>query len=76
MLKILAVLVLVWVLFRAVGMIFRTLLGVDSSRNTSQRQKSTQREPKQKGEINIEHNPNDSKKGFEGGEYVEYEEVD
>lgn len=76
MLKILAVLVLLWVLFRAVGMIFRTMLGVDSNRHTRYQQKSTQRKTKQEGEINIEHNPNNAQKGFDGGEYVDYEEVD
>ena len=32
--------------------------------------------PGRKGDINVDHNPNKSNKGYEGGEYVDYEDVD
>ena len=76
MLKIIAVLVLLWVLFRAIGMIFRTMLGADTNRKTRYQQSNSQHQRKRDGEINVEHNPNSSKKNFDGGEYVDYEEVD
>lgn len=76
MLKILAVLVLIYIFFRAVGVIFRTVLGSSSTnRSTRYQDNTTGKGAGRKGNINVDHNPNKSK-GYEGGEYVDYEEVD
>jgi hypothetical protein len=74
MLKIIALLFLIWVFFRALGMIFRTLMGsADQNRNSRYDNYSN---PRKKGNVNVDHDPNHTKKGFDGGEYVDYEEVD
>lgn len=74
MLKILALLVLIFIFFKAVGMVFRLLLGTGDV-NRTQRYSSTQSQRKREGSINVDHNPNSSNKGYKGGEYVDYEEV-
>ena len=76
MLKIIALLILIWVFFKAMGMIFRTVIGgPDVNRNT-RFDNSRNRQSKQDGDIRVEHDPNKTNKGYEGGEYVDYEEVD
>lgn len=55
-------------------MIFRSMLGGDTNR--TQRFGENRGKPRQKGNINIDHDPNKSNKGYEGGEYIDYEEVD
>lgn len=75
MLKILALLVLIFIFFRAVGMVFRLLMG-NSSVNRSHRYSNQQQKRKQEGDLNVDHDPNRSKKGYKGGEYVDYEEVE
>ena len=75
MLKIIALLLLIWLFFKAVGMIFRSLLGGDDP-NRAHRFDTDKRQGRRQGNINIDHNPNKSNKGYEGGEYVDYEEVD
>lgn len=52
------------------------MLGADANRGTRYQQNNAQRQRKQEGEVNVEHNPNTSKKNFDGGEYIDYEEVD
>lgn len=74
MLKIIALLILIWVFFRALGMIFRTLLG-STDQNRRSRYGNDYSGSTKKGNINIDHDPNQKKKGYDGGEYVDYEEI-
>lgn len=74
MFKLLALLVLFLILLRAIGMVIKMVIGG----NTDNRQTrySNPNNPRRKGDINIDHNPNKSNKDYEGGEYVDYEDVD
>jgi len=73
MLKILALLVLIWIFFKALGQIFRALLGSDAKRTTRY---TTTNQRRKKG-VNVDYDPNaKGNKGYEGGEYVDYEEVE
>jgi hypothetical protein len=74
MLKLLALLVLIWILFRALGMIIKTVIGRTNDNRRTRYSNSSN--PKQEGDINVDHNPNKTNKGYEGGEYVDYEDVD
>ncbi len=74
MLKLLALLVLIWILFRALGMIIKTVIG--GNNNNRRTRYSNSSNPKREGDINVDHNPNKTNKGYEGGEYVDYEDVD
>ena len=74
MLKLLALLILIWIFFRALGMIFRTVIGGNNDHKRTRY--SNFNSPKPEGEINVDHNPNKTNKGYEGGEYVDYEDVD
>ena len=76
MLKIIALLVLIWVFFKALGMIFRTLLGSTDPNRGSRYGRGYSGNSRKKDNINIDHNPNQSKRDYEGGEYVDYEEID
>ena len=77
MLKIIAVLILIYVFFKALGMIFRTVIGGSSDKSRGARYSSTQsnRRTGREGDINVDHSPN-KRKDYDGGEYVDYEEVD
>jgi len=73
MLKILALLVLIWIFFKALGQIFKALLGTDANRST----RYTSTSQRRKEGINVDYDPNTKgDKGYKGGEYVDYEEVD
>ena len=73
MLKILAILVLIWIFFKALGQIFRALLGTDANRST----RYTSTNQRKKEGVNVDYDPNaKGSKGYKGGEYVDYEEVD
>jgi hypothetical protein len=74
MLKLLALLVLIWIFFRALGMIIRTVIG--GNKDNKRTRYSNFNNPKPEGEINVDHNPNKTNKGYDGGEYVDYEDVD
>ena len=74
MLKVLALLVLIFIFFKALGMVFRLLLG-GGDVNRTQRYSGTQNQRRREGDLNVDHNPNGSNKGYEGGEYIDYEEV-
>ena len=74
MLKLLALLVLIWIFFKALGMIIKTVIGGNNDNRRTRY--SDFSNPKQKGGINVDHNPNKTNKGYEGGEYVDYEDVD
>ena len=74
MFKLLAIFVLIWILFKALGMIIKTVIGgTDSNRSTRFSNSGNHR---RKGDINIDHDPNKSNKGYEGGEYVDYEDIE
>jgi hypothetical protein len=74
LLKLLALLIVIWIFFKAIGQIFKVLLGrPDVNRST----RYTDTKQRKKEGINVEYDPKaKDKKGYEGGEYVEYEEVD
>ena len=73
MLKILALLVLIWIFFKALSQIFRALIGSDANKST----RYADPRQRQKDGINVDYDPKSKgKKGYEGGEYVDYEEVD
>jgi hypothetical protein len=73
MFKLLAIFVLIWIFFKALGIIIKTVLGPDSNRHTRY---TNQGKSKGQGDIHVDHNPNRSNKGYDGGEYVDYEEVE
>lgn len=74
MLKILALFALIYVFFKALGMIVRTVIGPDVNRHDRFRGNQNQQQRKE-GDVRVEYDPN-KKKGYDGGEYVDYEEVD
>ena len=74
MFKLLALLVLIWIFFKALGMIIKMIIG--SNNDNRQTRYSNTNNRKEEGEINVDHNPNKSNKGYDGGEYVDYEDVD
>ena len=76
MLKLIALLLLIWVLFKALGMIFRTLLGSTDPNRDSRYGNDYSGGARRKGNVNINHDPNKAKKGYDGGEYVDYEEIE
>jgi len=74
-LRTLALLFLLWILFKAVGSVIRTVLGASETPRESAR--STRSGRTNKGRINVDYNPkNKNDKGYSGGDYVDYEEVD
>jgi len=73
MFKFLALLILIWIFFKAIGQIFKAVIGGPDSKRRSRYNSEGSRH---QGDINVDHDPNKSKKGYEGGEYVDYEEVD
>jgi len=74
MLKILAILVLIWIFFKAIGQIFKTVFGISDTNRSTRYNTRQRRNPE---DINIDYDPNDNRnKGYKGGEYVDYEEVD
>ena len=74
MFKLLAIFVLIWIFFKALGMIIKMVFGGNS--DNKQTRYNNPNNPRHKGDINVDHNPNKSNKGYEGGEYVDYEDVD
>ena len=75
MLKFLLIIfVFLYVVFRLGGYIVRILMGNSSSTGNGQ---TFQRKPRD-GNVTINQDPQDKKdqKGYQGGEYVDYEEVD
>jgi hypothetical protein len=73
MFKLLALLVLIWIFFKALGMIIKMVIGTNTNKETRY---TSSNNHKQDGDINVDHNPNKSNKGYKGGEYVDYEDVD
>ena len=76
MLKIIALLLLIWLFFKALGMIFRTMLGSADDNRSNRYGNNYSGSNRRRGNVNIDHDPNKSKKGYEGGEYVDYEEIE
>ena len=78
MLKLLAFLLFCVMILRGVGLLFRYLLRGTSTNRPGQRYAQQARRPAD-GNVNVDFVPNDKeqKKGkFDGGEYVDYEDVD
>ncbi len=74
MFKFLAVFVLIWIFFKALGMIIRTMLGRTNDNRKTRYTSSGQ--TRRQGDINVDHDPRRDSKGYDGGEYVDYEDVD
>lgn len=74
--KLLFFLLLLWVLVKAVGMIFRNALGGSMDNRTHRFDNRQSGKRNTKGGVNIDHDPEQKGKGYQGGEYVDYEEVD
>ena len=74
MFKLLALFVLIWIFIKAIGMIIKMVLGGTSSDQRSRSSNSSNH--RHDGDINVDHNPNKSNKGYEGGEYIDYEDVE
>jgi len=78
MLRLLAFILLFLLLFRVVGYVMRLLLGRSTADRASTQFRQSRRRPAG-GNINIDYVPgeeNRKDKKYEGGEYVDYEEVD
>ena len=73
MLKILAVFVLIWIFIKAVGQVLKVFIG---GTNVNQQRRSPNHQANRQGDIHIDHNPKKGNKGYDGGEYVDYEEVE
>lgn len=74
MFKLFALFVLIWIFFKALGMIIKMVIG--STNDNKQTRYTNQGNRRHKGDINVDHNPNKSNKGYDGGEYIDYEDVD
>lgn len=78
MLKLIAILVLIYFFFRSVGYVVRLLLGGGmAARNRNPYTGHQQRRNTREGDIHIDNAPKQEKKRkeFRGGDYVDYEEV-
>lgn len=77
MLKLIAILVLIYFFFRSVGYIIRLLIGGGASTQRHNPYTSQQKRQTKEG-LNIDNVPKDQKKrkDFRGGDYVDYEEVE
>lgn len=77
MLKVLAILVLFFFLFRTIGVFLRFLLGGSVTNRGGGADPYQRRKPKD-GNLNVDHAPKGKKSrgDFKGGEYVDYEDVD
>jgi hypothetical protein len=75
MFKILALFVLIWIFIKAVGTVLKMVIGGSTNTNKHTRYSNSSGH-RPKGDINVDHDPNKSSKGYEGGEYVDYEDVD
>ena len=75
MLKILAILVLIYFFFRSVGYVLRLFLGSGPQRSSFGQGQRPQRSRPKNSNLNVDRDPQ-SKKQFDGGEYIDYEEVE
>ena len=67
MIRFLAYILIFFILFRLVGSVFKLFLG-----------NREQNAPKKRGNVNVQSPTKEDKKkkGYKGGEYIDYEEVD
>ena len=73
MFKILLLLfVFLYVAFRIGGYLVRVMLGNSGSNQSNPSSGSRPRD----GNVKVNYDPDQKKKGYQGGEYVDYEEVD
>ena len=73
MFKLLALFILIWIFFKALSMIIKTVIGGPDANRGS---RYTNSRPNRKGDINVDYDPKNKNKGYKGGDYVDYEEVD
>jgi hypothetical protein len=73
MLKIIALFILIWIFIKAVGQVLRLFMGGPS---VNQQRGNSNHQTNRQGDIHIDHKPTKGNKGYEGGEYVDYEEVE
>ena len=79
MIKIIALLFLVYFFFRSIGYVLKILLGQGNSASPQQNRSKTYRQRPKGSNLNVEHPPQQRKKGgqqFNDGEYIDYEEVE
>ena len=79
MLKLIAILVLIYFFFRSIGYIVRLLLGGGmAARNRNPYTSHQGSRQTREGDLHIDNVPKEGKqrKEFRGGDYVDYEEVD
>lgn len=79
MLKLIAILVLIYFFFRSIGYVIRLLLGGGMAAKNQNPYTGHQHRKKQTSDgLHIDNMPKDGKqrKEFRGGDYVDYEEVD
>lgn len=78
MLKLIAILVLIYFFFRSVGYIVRLLLGGGASTHRQHNPYTSQQRRQTKEGLHIDNIPKEEKKrkDFRGGDYVDYEEID
>jgi len=79
MLKFFAILALLYFFFRSVGHILRVVMGRGAATRASQNPYTRQQQKQRttRDGLNVDSMPNEQKqkKGFKGGDYVDYEEV-
>ena len=74
MIKFLLILFLIcYALYRVGGFLFK-IMSIGASQAQQQKQQSTRRKAPQSN-LNIDHMPKKHAKGYEGGDYVDFEEV-
>ncbi len=74
MFKFFALLILIWIFFKAIGQVFKIFIaGSDTNRKT--RYTNTKR-TRHEGGVQVDNNPAKAKKDYKGGEYIDFEEVD
>ena len=79
MIKIIALLFLVYFFFRSVGYVLRILLGQGNSTSPEHNRTKTYRQKPKGSNLNVERPNQQQKRGdhqFNDGEYIDYEEVD
>jgi hypothetical protein len=77
MLKMLAIVLMIILLFRSVGFFLRLLLGRPVSNRSGNPFQDTRRRKTRDGNLHVDHAPRTkkNKSDFKGGEYVDYEDV-
>ena len=78
MLKIIAILFLLYFFFRSIGHVVRVIFGRGATTRTHNTYTNQQRSRTTREGLHVDSMPNSQKRktDFKGGDYVEYEEVD